>query len=74
METTTIDTEEIEYESAETFSEMITAATYAYQMVESIDVSMLSNKDRKMVEDIKHMALKLVHFAIESIYEVNIEE
>jgi hypothetical protein len=43
-------------------------------MVETIDTIMLSNEEKEMVADIKRMALKLVHFSLKSIYEVNIEE
>jgi len=75
METSTTETaEEVIYEEAETFSEIISSSTYAYQMVETIDTIMLSNEEKEMVADIKRMALKLVHFSLKSIYEVNIEE
>jgi len=73
METST-DLEEVVYEEAETFSEIISSSTYAYQMVDTIDTVMLSDEDREMVADIKRMALRLVHFSLKSIYEVNIEE
>jgi hypothetical protein len=73
METST-DLEEVVYEEGETHSEIISASTYAYQMVETIDTVMLSDEDREMVADIKRMALKLVHFSLKSIYEVNIED
>jgi hypothetical protein len=74
METSTTDLEELVYEEAETFSEIISSSTYAYQMVDTIDTIMLSNEEKEMVADIKRMALKLVHFSLKSIYEVNIEE
>jgi hypothetical protein len=74
METSTTDLEELVYEEAETFSEIISSSTYAYQMVETIDTAMVSSEEKKMIEDIKRMALKLVHFSLKSIYEVNIEE
>ena len=74
METSTTDLEEVVYEESETHSEIISASTYAYQMVETIDTVLLSNEEKKMVSDIKRMALKLVHFSLKSIYEVNIEE
>jgi spermidine synthase len=73
METST-DLEEVVYEEGETYSEIISASTYAYQMVETIDTVMLSDEEKEMVADIKRMALKLVHFSLKSIYEVNIEE
>jgi hypothetical protein len=73
METST-ELEEVVYEQAETFSEIISSSTYAYQMVDTIDTVMLSDEDREMVADIKRMALKLVHFSLKSIYEVNIED
>jgi len=74
METSTTDLEEVVYEESETFSEIISSSTYAYQMVDTIDTIMLSDEDREMVADIKRMALKLVHFSLKSIYEVNIED
>jgi hypothetical protein len=74
METSTTDLEEVVYEEAETFSEIISSSTYAYQMVETIDTAMVSNEEKEMIADIKRMALKLVHFSLKSIYEVNIEE
>ena len=74
METTTTDIEEVVYEEAETYSEIISASTYAYQMVETMDTLMVSSEEKEMIEDIKRMALKLVHFSLKSIYEVNIEE
>jgi hypothetical protein len=74
METSTTESEEVVYEEGETFSEIISASTYAYQMVETIDTVLLSNEEKEMVADIKRMALKLVHFSLKSIYEVNIEE
>jgi spermidine synthase len=74
METSTTDLEEVVYEESETYSEIISSSTYAYQMVETIDTVMLSNEEKEMVSDIKRMALKLVHFSLKSIYEVNIEE
>jgi hypothetical protein len=43
-------------------------------MVDTIDTVMLSDEDREMVADIKRMALRLVHFSLKSIYEVNIED
>jgi hypothetical protein len=43
-------------------------------MVETIDTAMVSNEEKEMIADIKRMALKLVHFSLKSIYEVNIEE
>jgi hypothetical protein len=73
METST-ELEEVVYEEGETFSEIISASTYAYQMVDTIDTIMLSNEEKEMVADIKRMALKLVHFSLKSIYEVNIED
>jgi hypothetical protein len=73
METST-ELEEVVYEEGETFSEIISSSTYAYQMVDTIDTIMLSDEDREMVSDIKRMALKLVHFSLKSIYEVNIED
>jgi hypothetical protein len=73
METST-DLEEVVYEEGETHSEIISASTYAYQMVETIDTVLLSNEDKDMVADIKRMALKLVYFSLKSIYEVNIED
>jgi spermidine synthase len=73
METST-ELEEVVYEEAETFSEIISASTYAYQMVETIDTVLLSDEEKEMVADIKRMALKLVHFSLKSIYEVNIED
>jgi hypothetical protein len=74
METSTTELEEVVYEESETHSEIISASTYAYQMVETIDTVLLSNKEKEMVADIKRMALKLVHFSLKSIYEVNIED
>ena len=74
METTTTDIEEVVYEESETYSEIISASTYAYQMVETMDTLMVSVEEKEMIEDIKRMALKLVHFSLKSIYEVNIEE
>jgi len=74
METSTTDLEEVVYEESETHSEIISSSTYAYQMVETIDTVMLSDEDREMVADIKRMALRLVHFSLKSIYEVNIED
>jgi hypothetical protein len=73
METST-ELEEVVYEESETFSEIISASTYAYQMVDTIDTIMLSDEEKEMVGDIKRMALKLVHFSLKSIYEVNIED
>jgi hypothetical protein len=73
METST-DLEEVVYEEGETFSEIISASTYAYQMVDTIDTILISNEEKEMVADIKRMALKLVHFSLKSIYEVNIED
>jgi len=73
METST-DLEEVVYEESETHSEIISASTYAYQMVETIDTAMVSNEEKEMVADIKRMALRLVHFSLKSIYEVNIED
>ena len=73
METST-DLEEVVYEESETHSEIISASTYAYQMVDTIDTIMLPDEDREMVADIKRMALRLVHFSLKSIYEVNIED
>jgi len=73
METST-DLEEVVYEEAETFSEIISSSTYAYQMVETIDTVMLPDDEKEMVADIKRMALRLVHFSLKSIYEVNIED
>jgi hypothetical protein len=73
METST-ELEEVVYEEGETYSEIISSSTYAYQMVDTIDTVMLSNEDKEMVADIKRMALRLVHFSLKSIYEVNIEE
>jgi hypothetical protein len=73
METST-DLEEVVYEEGETHSEIISASTYAYQMVETIDTILISNEEKEMVADIKRMALKLVHFSLKSIYEVNIED
>ena len=73
METST-ESEEVVYEEAETFSEIISSSTYAYQMVETIDTVLLSNEEKEMVSDIKRMALRLVHFSLKSIYEVNIED
>jgi len=73
MEAST-DLEEIVYEEGETHSEIISSSTYAYQMVDTIDTVMLSDEDREMVADIKRMALRLVHFSLKSIYEVNIED
>jgi hypothetical protein len=73
METST-ELEEVVYEEGETFSEIISSSTYAYQMVDTIDTIMLSDEDREMVADIKRMALRLVHFSLKSIYEVNIED
>jgi hypothetical protein len=73
METST-DLEEVVYEEGETYSEIISASTYAYQMVETIDTVMLSDEEKEMVADIKRMALRLVHFSLKSIYEVNIED
>jgi len=66
--------EEVVYEEAETFSEIISSSTYAYQMVETIDTVMLPDDEKEMVADIKRMALRLVHFSLKSIYEVNIED
>ena len=74
METTTTDLEEVVYEEAETYSEIISSSTYAYQMVETMDTLIVSTEEKEMIEDIKRMALKLVHFSLKSIYEVNIEE
>ena len=74
METTTTDIEEVVYEEPETYSEIISASTYAYQMVETMDTLMVSSEEKEMIQDIKRMALKLVHFSLKSIYEVNIEE
>jgi hypothetical protein len=74
METSTTDLEEVVYEESETFSEIISSSTYAYQMVDTIDTVMLPDEDREMVADIKRMALRLVHFSLKSIYEVNIED
>jgi hypothetical protein len=74
METSTTELEEVVYEEGETHSEIISASTYAYQMVDTIDTVMLSNEEKEMVADIKRMALKLVHFSLKSIYEVNIED
>jgi hypothetical protein len=74
METSTTELEEVVYEESETFSEIISSSTYAYQMVDTIDTVMLSDEDREMVSDIKRMALRLVHFSLKSIYEVNIED
>jgi len=74
METSTTELEEVVYEEGETHSEIISSSTYAYQMVDTIDTVMLSDEDREMVADIKRMALKLVHFSLKSIYEVNIED
>ena len=74
METSTTDIEEVVYEEAETYSEIISASTYSYQMVETMDTLMVSIEEKEMIEDIKRMALKLVHFSLKSIYEVNIEE
>jgi len=73
METST-ELEEVVYEEAETFSEIISSSTYAYQMVETIDTVMLPDEEKEMVADIKRMALRLVHFSLKSIYEVNIED
>jgi hypothetical protein len=73
METST-ELEEVVYEEGETFSEIISSSTYAYQMVETIDTVLLSNEEKEMVADIKRMALRLVHFSLKSIYEVNIED
>jgi hypothetical protein len=73
METST-ELEEVVYEEGETFSEIISSSTYAYQMVETIDTILISNEEKEMVADIKRMALKLVHFSLKSIYEVNIED
>jgi spermidine synthase len=73
METST-ESEEVVYEESETYSEIISSSTYAYQMVETIDTVLLSNEEKEMVSDIKRMALRLVHFSLKSIYEVNIEE
>jgi hypothetical protein len=73
METST-ELEEVVYEESETHSEIISASTYAYQMVDTIDTVLLSNEEKEMVADIKRMALRLVHFSLKSIYEVNIEE
>jgi spermidine synthase len=74
METSTTELEEVVYEESETHSEIISASTYAYQMVETIDTVLLSNEEKEMVADIKRMALRLVHFSLKSIYEVNIED
>lgn len=74
METSTTDLEEVVYEESETHSEIISASTYAYQMVDTIDTVMLSDEEKEMVADIKRMALRLVHFSLKSIYEVNIED
>jgi hypothetical protein len=74
METSTTELEEVVYEEAETFSEIISASTYAYQMVDTIDTVMLPDDEKEMVTDIKRMALRLVHFSLKSIYEVNIED
>jgi len=73
METST-ELEEVVYEESETFSEIISSSTYAYQMVETIDTVMLPDEEKEMVADIKRMALRLVHFSLKSIYEVNIED
>jgi hypothetical protein len=73
METST-DLEEVVYEESETFSEIISSSTYAYQMVDTIDTVMLPDDEKEMVADIKRMALRLVHFSLKSIYEVNIED
>lgn len=74
METSTELSEKVVYEEAETYSEIISASTYAHQMVETIDIAMVSEEEKEMILDIKRMALKLVHFSLKSIYEVNIEE
>jgi hypothetical protein len=73
METST-ELEEVVYEESDTHSEIISSSTYAYQMVDTIDTVLLSNEEKEMVGDIKRMALKLVHFSLKSIYEVNIED
>ena len=49
METST-ELEEVVYEESETFSEIISSSTYAYQMVDTIDTVMLSDEDREILD------------------------
>jgi hypothetical protein len=66
--------EELIYEDAETPSEIVSIAWYSLSVAESYDYGMCSRSERKMIDEIKEMALKLTHQSIKTIYETNIEE
>jgi hypothetical protein len=66
--------DEIIYEDAETPSEIVSIAWYSLSVAESYDYGMCSRSERKMIDEIKEMALKLTHQSIKLIYETNIEE
>jgi hypothetical protein len=66
--------EEIMYEDADSYGEIIYAAYNAYSMVDCIDELLVSQETCEMIKEIKENSLKLVNFAISAIYENNISE
>lgn len=66
--------DEIQYEDADTYGEIIYAAYNAYSMVDFIDNKLVSQETADIIEEVKEKSLKLVHFAITGMYANNIEE
>jgi hypothetical protein len=72
--TEVIEDEELIYEEPERPSEIITSAVNSLSVCEFYDYGMASKEEKEMIDDIKRMALILVHISFKSIYEANIEE
>ncbi len=65
--------DEMIYEAGETATEIIAACFNSLGIAESYDYGMCSKTERKLIDDIKEMALRLTHQSLKSIYEANIE-
>ncbi len=67
-------TDEIEFEEAESRSEIIATCHYALACADFFDSAMLDEEDKKRVENIKRMSLILVEGYLSEIYYESYED
>lgn len=65
--------EDLVYEEPERPSELIAASLNSLVVCDCYDIGMVDSEQKEMIEDIKRMALILVHTSLKNIYETNIE-
>jgi hypothetical protein len=66
--------DDIVYEEPERPSELIAASLNSFVVCDCYDYGMADSEEKAMIDDIKRMALVLVHTSLKNIYETNIEQ